>query len=63
MVKTTTCACESPALKAMYKFYRASVDVFGPHYLRGSNEEETVRIMETNEARGFPGMLGSIDYM
>ena len=54
---------ESTALTAMYRFARAVVAVFGPHYLRGPTEQETARILETNKARGWPGMLGSIDCM
>ena len=54
---------ESTALEAMYRFARAVVAVFGSHYLRGPTEQETARILATNKARGWPGMLGSIDCM
>ena len=54
---------ESTALKAMYRFARAVVAMFGPHYLRGPNEEETTRILATNKASGWPGIFGSIDCM
>ena len=54
---------ESTALKAMYRFARAVVAVFGPNYLRGPTEQETTRILAMNKARGFRGMLGSINCM
>jgi hypothetical protein len=34
---------------------------FGKYYLRGRTEEETTWIVVQNSARGFPGMVGSID--
>jgi hypothetical protein len=54
---------ESTCLDSMYKFCRAVIDVFGEHYLREPNMEDTARLLSINEKRGFPGMLGSIDCM
>ena len=54
---------ESTTIECMYKFCRAVVGKFKTDYLRGPNEAETQRILAQNEARGFPGMLGSIDCM
>jgi hypothetical protein len=53
----------STAIECMYKFCRAMVGHFCKYYLRGPTEAETARIMAQNVARGFPGMLRSIDYM
>ena len=54
---------ESTALDCFYRFCRAVIAVFGDYYLRSPTVEDTERILATNEARGFPGMLGSIDCM
>ena len=37
--------------------------MFGPTYLREPNAQDTARLMAVAEARGFPGMLGSFNYM
>ncbi|KAK1648511.1 hypothetical protein QYE76_066316 [Lolium multiflorum] len=54
---------ESTALESMYRFCRAVIGSFGEQYLRQPNAEDTARLLSINAARGFPGMLGSIDCM
>jgi len=39
------------------------ISVFGPQYLRKPTTEDIERLLRMGEARGFPGMLGSIDCM
>ena len=54
---------ETTCLMSMYKFCQAVIEVFGPEYLRQPTAADTERLLATNAARGFPGMLGSIDCM
>jgi hypothetical protein len=54
---------ESTSQESMYRFRTAVAAVFGKLYLRSPTAEDTTRIMARNEARGFSGMLGSIDCM
>ena len=39
------------------------VDVFGEQYLRPPTVEDTARLLEINNNRCWPGMLGCIDCM
>ncbi|XP_062196361.1 uncharacterized protein LOC133899387 [Phragmites australis] len=52
---------ESAIIESMRRFVHSVVDVFGDEYLRSPNDEDTARLLATNERRGFPGMMGSID--
>ncbi|WVZ81224.1 hypothetical protein U9M48_028623 [Paspalum notatum var. saurae] len=54
---------ETTILRALREFTRATVHIFGPRYIRKPNAQDLARLLETAEARGFPGMLGSIDCM
>jgi hypothetical protein len=47
----------------MYKFCKAVIVVFATVYLRVPTVEDTTRLLLINEARGFPEMIGSIDFM
>ena len=54
---------ESQAIECVKRFAVAIVHVFDTVYLRAPHAEDTARLLEENKARGFPGMLGSIDFM
>ncbi|XP_074377323.1 uncharacterized protein LOC141718843 [Apium graveolens] len=54
---------ESTTIESLRRYVKAIVEVFGAEYLRIPNPEDVSRILNENERRGFPGMLGSIDYM
>jgi hypothetical protein len=54
---------ESTIIECLKHFVKAVVDVFGEEYLRAPNAQNTARLLAINSARGFPGMLGSVDCM
>jgi hypothetical protein len=47
------CIDDSTAIESLYKFYRAVIVIFGPHYLRGSNQEDTTCIMAQMMLKDF----------
>ncbi|CAO2204234.1 unnamed protein product [Urochloa humidicola] len=53
----------STCLEILGKFAEGVIEVFGEEYLRPPRTDELEKILQENEARGFPGMLGSIDCM
>jgi hypothetical protein len=57
------CVRESTALECLRKLVVVVVEVFGPEYLRLSNEHDTARLLAIGESRGFLGMVGSNDCM
>lgn len=54
---------ESTALESLRRFVAAVVDIFEDEYLRYPNEADTTRLLALGDQNGFPGNLGSIDYM
>uniref|UniRef100_A0A453AM33 Uncharacterized protein n=1 Tax=Aegilops tauschii subsp. strangulata TaxID=200361 RepID=A0A453AM33_AEGTS len=54
---------ESQAIMCVKRFAVGVMQVFGQEYLRSPNVKDAARLLEMNKARGFPGMLGSIDCM
>jgi hypothetical protein len=54
---------ESISILCVKRFAVAIVNVFGSTYLRAPNAQDTAKLLEFNADRGFPGMLGSIDFM
>jgi hypothetical protein len=53
----------SAARQALDHFCWAIIACFGERYLRAPNTADIAGLLEINAARGFPGMLGSIDCM
>jgi hypothetical protein len=54
---------ESTILETVERFTSDIFAIFGEEYLRSPNEDDYRRILSANQARGFPGMLGSLDCM
>ena len=54
---------ESTMIEAFKHFVKAVVDVFGDQYLRPPNDDDTRKLLASNERRGWAGMLGCIDCM
>lgn len=54
--ETTTFAC-------LKHFCKAVIAVFGKEYLREPTAEDMAKLLAENAARGFPGMIGSVDCM
>jgi hypothetical protein len=54
---------ESTSNESLLKFCQAVIHVYGGEYLRQPNTEDLKRLLSIGEARGFPGMLGSLDCM
>lgn len=52
---------ESTVLETLKTFVNTIIQVFGEEWLRPPTNEEGQHILAVNVARGFPGMLGSID--
>uniref|UniRef100_M4B3D3 Uncharacterized protein n=1 Tax=Hyaloperonospora arabidopsidis (strain Emoy2) TaxID=559515 RepID=M4B3D3_HYAAE len=54
---------ESTGRKCLRHFVAAIVQVFGDRYLHQPNAQDVQSLSAEDEARGFPGMLGSLDCM
>ena len=54
---------ETTTLECLIKFVQGIRRIYGEKYLRRPNDEDIQRILQVGEARGFPGMLGSLDSM
>ena len=54
---------ESTVLKCVKVFVKTVISVYQEEYLRPPRQHEIEEMMRSNAARGFPGMIGSIDYM
>ena len=54
---------ESTVLECVREFATTIIQLYESEYLRAPTQFELSRILAENEARGFPGMIGSIDCM
>lgn len=51
------------SLECLDRFTQGVIEVFGGEYLRRPTSSDVECLLQVNESRGFPGMLGSIDCM
>ncbi|CAA7016651.1 unnamed protein product [Microthlaspi erraticum] len=54
---------ESTVLLCVENFVDAIISLYGDKYLRRPTKDDLKRLLDVGEARGFPGMIGSIDCM
>jgi hypothetical protein len=63
MTDEYVCIGESTAIESMRRLVKSIVQPFEDEYLRSPNQSDTTRLLAIAKKRGFPGMLGFIDYM
>jgi hypothetical protein len=51
------------AIDCLRRYVKVVCEVFGKQYLRPPNEDDTIRLLNIDDRRGFSGMLSSIDCM
>jgi hypothetical protein len=54
---------ETTTLECLIKFVQGIRHIYEEKYLRRPNDEDIQRLLQVGEARGFSGMLGSLDCM
>jgi hypothetical protein len=54
---------EDTTMESVRRFAHMIIKLFGPTYLRAPKADDIKRLMEINEKRGWPRMLGSLDCM
>ena len=54
---------EDTTTESVRRFAKMVIRLYGGTYLRAPNEDDTRRLLEMNERRGWLGMLGSLDCM
>lgn len=54
---------ESTAIESLKRFCNAIIGLYEEQYMRRPNERDIERLLAQGKARGFPGMLGSLDCM
>ena len=54
---------ESMALKCLTRFSTAECKFFGEEYLRQPNAQDIQRLLQVEDPRGWPDMIGSLDCM
>ncbi|KAK2662814.1 hypothetical protein Ddye_001388 [Dipteronia dyeriana] len=54
---------ESVAIESLKHFFDVVIRAFETQYLRKPNTNDIARLLKEREDRGFPEMLGSLDYM
>jgi hypothetical protein len=54
---------ESTVIECMVTMCKGVIENFSPKFLRRPTNEDVERLLVVGKARGFPGMLGSLDCM
>jgi hypothetical protein len=57
------CIGQDTTIESVRRFAKMVIRLYGDWYLRAPNEQDRKRLIEMNEKRGWPGMLGSLDCM
>ncbi|GAA0161639.1 hypothetical protein LIER_17909 [Lithospermum erythrorhizon] len=54
---------EAATLECHCRLCEGIISIFEKDYMRRSNAEDLQRLLHLGSKRGFPGMIGSIDFM